>query len=82
VGARIWSLANSPDGKIIVVGTDTGLVKIIRTSDMAIIEDLMIASGFSQEGFSTDVISVSFSSDGKYLAVGHAKGFKLFGPFN
>lgn len=85
-GAVIWSLASSPDGRFLAAGTDSGHVFVYRVSDtpyyyLKRIATIPVSTGFLSDGYSPFIISLSFSSDNRFLAVGYAKGFKLFGPF-
>lgn len=83
-GASIWSLDVSPNGELIAVGTDSGHVLILNSKDLRVDEDsqFFFATGYSELKLSAYVISLSFSLDGRFLAVGHAKGISILGVFD
>lgn len=60
------SLALSPDGQMLAIGSETGRIWLLRASDGAILKELVGHMGW--------VNSLAFSSDGTRLASGGADG--------
>ena len=72
------SLAFTPDGKTLVVGTSDGLAYFYAVDSGLLVRSIRI---YSDSGNSLACDPISFSSDGKYMAVGRYRtGFNRFGP--
>jgi WD40 repeat protein len=79
-GARITSIAFSPDGKVLAIGLGKGTVRLLDLTDptkvQAVNQNLLTLD--------TGISSLSFSPDSKLLAVGAGKGVsgpRDFGTF-
>jgi WD40 repeat protein len=72
--APIWSLAYSPDGKMLAVGNNDKTISLLDTTKLAKIgQSLTLPSSLDQDPNSISV-SMAFSPDGKILASGHKFG--------
>lgn len=70
--AGVWSLAFSPDGRLLASGDGAGIVRIWRMPDATLLHTVRIPSAQTDPSRLTHnaVLSLAFSPDGKWLAIG------------
>lgn len=83
-GKGVSSLAFSRDCSILAVGTIDGKIRLLKLSDNSISHVINVfgISGIDDTKVSQKIETMSFSVDGKLLAIGHSRGISIFGVFD
>ena len=81
IGDDVWSLTFSPDGNILAAGTENGKVRLLVLANPSVVKTIEVfgSASINDPTVSSRINSLSFSSDGKLLAVGHARGVSIYG---